>query len=81
MELARRELNADSDQKRVLEMATYFTHCEMESVHLQLALRSAMAAAYKMKNYATAYVLSCRLLESGPPAQLAQLVSLGFYVL
>ena len=58
MELARRELDANAEPARSVEMAVYFTHCSLDGVHLQLALRSAMAAAYKIKNYATAYALS-----------------------
>ena len=72
MELARRELDP-SLVGRSVEMATYFTHCGLDGAHLQLALRSAMAAAYKVKNYATAYALSTRLLELSPPPQLGQL--------
>lgn len=79
LELARRDLNPDTNAKRVLELAAYFTHCQLQSGHLQLALRSAMAACYKLKNYGTAYTFSCRLLEMAPPPQLAQLVRLSLY--
>lgn len=75
LNLARKDLSGDDSIKRGLEMAIYFTHCKMESVHLSLALHSAMKAMHKAKNYATAYLLAVRLLELNPSPQIAQTVN------
>lgn len=79
IELARRELPADlpTTPKRGVELAAYFTHCNLQAVHAVLSLRSAMALAFKLKCYQTAAVLIRRLLEMGPPPQLAEQVSEG----
>lgn len=37
------------DVKRNLELAAYFTHCNLQPAHLMLALKSAMASAFKNK--------------------------------
>ena len=72
MELARRDVNVDTDPKRALEMAAYFTHCQLLPIHLSLCIRSAMVLSFKVKNYATAYTFSSRLLEMSPSPQVAQ---------
>lgn len=76
MEIARKELSLeDPDQaKRAVELAAYFTHCQLQPAHLQLSLRSAMTLAYKIKNFASASLFARRLLELGPSAQVAQQV-------
>ena len=38
-----------SDVARGLELAAYFTHCNLQPSHLMLALKSAMASAFKAK--------------------------------
>ncbi len=73
MELCRKEL-PEAEAKRSLEMACYFTHCQLQSAHMQLCLRAAMIAAYKLKNFATTISMGRRLLELGPSPQSAQLV-------
>lgn len=75
IENARRELGPD-DAKRGVELAAYFTHCNLQSVHLQLAIRLAMVQAFKLKNYGTAASFATRLLELGPAPAVAQSVSL-----
>jgi coatomer protein complex subunit alpha (xenin) len=52
-----------SDPVRSTELSAYFTHCNLQPVHLLLALRSAMGAAFKHKNYITAAGFARRLLE------------------
>ncbi|KAJ3122455.1 hypothetical protein HK098_002828, partial [Nowakowskiella sp. JEL0407] len=62
----------ESDPKRSLEVAAYFTHCQLQPPHLQRSLHSAMVKAVKIKNMATALSLARRLLEMGPPAEMGQ---------
>ena len=38
-----------ADVKRSLELAAYFTHCNLQPAHLMLALKTAMALAFKNK--------------------------------
>jgi coatomer protein complex subunit alpha (xenin) len=75
LNLARKDMTSPESLKKGLEMAIYFTHCNMESVHLSLALHSAMKTMHKAKNFATAYLLAGRLLELNPPPQIAQTVN------
>lgn len=51
------------DPVRSTELAAFFTHCNLQPVHLLLALRSAMGVAFKHKNYITAAGFARRLLE------------------
>jgi coatomer protein complex subunit alpha (xenin) len=71
LETARRDLGNDNDPKRALELAAYFTHCQLQPVHLQLAIRLAMVQAFKMRNFGTAKGFALRLLEQGPVPQVA----------
>lgn len=48
---------------RSLELAAYFTHCNLQPSHLMLALKSAMASAFKAKNFVNAASFARRLLE------------------
>jgi coatomer protein complex subunit alpha (xenin) len=54
---------AGSDPVRSTELAALFTHCNLQPVHLLLALRSAMGTAFKHKNYILAASFARRLLE------------------
>ncbi|KAJ3302375.1 hypothetical protein HDV03_005016 [Kappamyces sp. JEL0829] len=71
METTRKELGNDQDPKRAIELAAYFTHCQLQTVHLQLAIRLAMVQAFKMRNFGTARGFAQRLLEQGPSPQVA----------
>ncbi|KAJ1983510.1 hypothetical protein H4R34_001235 [Dimargaris verticillata] len=76
MERARQDLmtqatNSADAMKRVLELAAYFTHCNLQPMHLQLALRSAMVLHYKQKNYMSAANFARRLLEQAPAQTVA----------
>ncbi|ORX92865.1 coatomer protein alpha subunit [Basidiobolus meristosporus CBS 931.73] len=73
MEKERRELSLDEPEnvKRALELAAYFTHCELEPIHSQLSLRSAMTLSFKTKNCLSASMFARRLLELAPPPQIA----------
>ncbi|KAL7567981.1 hypothetical protein ACA910_004568 [Epithemia clementina (nom. ined.)] len=54
---------AANDPVRSTELSAYFTHCQLQPVHLLLALRAAMGTAFKHKNYITAAGFARRLLE------------------
>ena len=65
-------------------MAAYFTHCQLQSSHLVLTLRTALNLFFKLKNYKTAASFARRLLELGPKPEVAQQVGVvgngGFVV-
>ncbi|XP_074313237.1 coatomer subunit alpha-1-like [Silene latifolia] len=67
MEIKRRELKDDS--KRQQELAAYFTHCNLQTPHLRLALHLAMTVCFKAKNVTTAATFARRLLETNPPSE------------
>lgn len=46
-----------------MELLAYFTCCNLQPAHLLLALRLAMASAFKGKNFITAASFAVRLLE------------------
>ncbi|EGF83385.1 hypothetical protein BATDEDRAFT_32736 [Batrachochytrium dendrobatidis JAM81] len=71
LQLARRELG-DSDPKRGVELAAYFSHCQLQPVHLQLVLNTAMLLSFKIKNFGSSLSFARRLLELGPVAAVAQ---------
>jgi coatomer protein complex subunit alpha (xenin) len=74
MESARKDAPKSSvaDQKRICEMAAYFTHCSLQPVHQVLTLRTALNLAFKLKNFKTAGGFARRLLELGPKPEVAQ---------
>jgi len=59
-------------QKRVCEMAAYFTHCNLQPVHQILTLRTACNLFFKIKNFKTSGSFARRLLELGPKQEVAQ---------
>lgn len=59
------------EQKRLCEMAAYFTHCKLQPVHQILTLRTALNMFFKLKNYKTAASFASRLLELGPRPEVA----------
>lgn len=54
---------AGSNPVRATELSAYFTHCNLQPVHLLLALRAAMGTAFKHKNFIVAASFARRLLE------------------
>jgi coatomer protein complex subunit alpha (xenin) len=68
IELKRKDTKDDAIRQQ--ELAAYFTHCNIQSVHLKLSLQSAMTLAYKGKNYNTASTFCRRLLELNPSPQI-----------
>lgn len=71
MELQRKDPSSASDPVRQMELSAYFTHCNLEPIHLMLSLRSAMTSAYKIKNYKDAASFARRLLELDPKEDVA----------
>ncbi|XP_037070234.1 coatomer subunit alpha-like [Pollicipes pollicipes] len=74
MEIQRKEMPKATleEQKRLCEMAAYFTHCNIQPVHQVLTLRTALNLFFKLKNYRTAASFARRLLELGPRPEVAQ---------
>ncbi|KAF5389654.1 hypothetical protein D9757_004110 [Collybiopsis confluens] len=73
IELERRRVaQEDPDNiRRNLELAAYFTHCQLQPVHLQIALRSAITVFGKANNPAHAARFAQRLLDLRPDARIA----------
>lgn len=77
VEVTRRDLMKDNkspsveEQMRNCELAAYFTHCNLDPVHLILTLKSAQTYAFKLKNFKDAGSFARRLLELGPKPDLA----------
>lgn len=74
MELYRKGLGKSTpeEQCRSMELAAYFTHCELQPGHQILTLRTAVNLAFKMKNYKMAMSFGRRLLNLGPRPEVAQ---------
>ncbi|XP_043540753.1 coatomer subunit alpha-like, partial [Chiloscyllium plagiosum] len=74
MEIERKRLPKDTleQQKRICEMAAYFTHCSLQPVHMILVLRTAVNLFFKLKNFKTAAAFAGRLLELGPKPDVGQ---------
>jgi len=63
----RRVVEQEPDNvRRNLELAAYFTHCQLQPSHAQIALRSAIGAFAKANNQAHAARFARRLLELNP---------------
>jgi coatomer protein complex subunit alpha (xenin) len=74
METRRKDAPKSSaaEQRRICEMAAYFTHCNLQPVHQILTLRTACNLFFKLKNFKTAGSFARRLLELGPKPEVAQ---------
>lgn len=68
IELERRRVTQDEPDnvRRQLELAAYFTHCQLQAPHMQIALRSAIGVFAKANNHATAAKFARRLLDLNP---------------
>lgn len=75
IEQTRRKLvETDPDNvARSLELAAYFTHCQMQPAHLQLALRSAVQVFKKANNHKTAARFAQRLIDLNPDPKVSQM--------
>jgi coatomer protein complex subunit alpha (xenin) len=67
LETARKDLPRESvdDVKRNLEMAAYFTHCEIQPVHKILTLRTAANLSFKNKQMRHCASFCRRCIELG----------------
>ena len=74
METKRKEMPKSTleEQKRICEMAAYFTHCNLQPIHQVLTLRTACNLFFKIKNFKTSGSFARRLLELGPKPEVAQ---------
>jgi len=78
MELERRDIAKEpSKAGRAAELAAYFTHCDLQPMHLMLTLRTAQTVFFKLKNFKTCASFARRLLELGPRPDLAATVCRG----
>ncbi|KAK0449697.1 coatomer WD associated region-domain-containing protein [Desarmillaria tabescens] len=68
IELERRRIAEEEpgNLRRNLELAAYFTQCQLQPPHLQIALRSAIGVFSKANNQAAAARFAKRLLELKP---------------
>ncbi|KAH0792455.1 coatomer subunit alpha-1-like [Histomonas meleagridis] len=69
LEIARKQ---ETNPARQLELASYFTHCKLDSSHLRLTLQSAMGLAFREKYYGQARTFASRLLELSPSQRTAE---------
>ncbi|KAK2540018.1 Copa [Columba livia] len=60
------------NKQEIAEMAAYFTHSNLQPVHMILVLRTALNLFFKLKNFKTAATFARRLLELGPKPEVAQ---------
>jgi len=81
IELERRKVvEQDPDNvKRNLELAAYFTQCQLQPPHMQIALRSAIGAFAKVNNQAHAARFAKRLLELRPDPKIVAQVTLAAF--
>ena len=81
IELERRKVvEQDPDNvKRNLELAAYFTQCQLQPPHMQIALRSAIGAFAKANNQAHAARFAKRLLELKPDPKIVAQVTLAAF--
>jgi coatomer subunit alpha len=68
IELERRRVAEEEPDnlRRNLELAAYFTNCQMQPPHLQIALRSAIGVFAKANNHADAARFARRLIDLKP---------------
>lgn len=69
LEVTRRELPADNHKRR-LELAAYFTHCNLQPQHALLALQTGVQVAKSAKNTATAARFARRIVALNPPEKI-----------
>ena len=72
MELERRRVAQENPEnvQRSLKLAAYFTHCQLQPPHMQIALRSAIGVFAKANNHAHAGRFARRLLKLNPDTKI-----------
>jgi len=75
IELERRRVAQEEPDnvRRGLELAAYFTHCQLQPPHLQIALRSAIQVFTKAGNASTAAKFARKLLDLNPDPKIVSL--------
>ncbi|KAH9989662.1 coatomer subunit alpha-2 [Russula vinacea] len=75
IELERRRVAQEEPDnvRRSLELAAYFTHCQLQPLHLQIALRSAIQVFTKAGNAGTAAKFARKLLDLNPDPKIVSL--------
>nr|CAD2173418.1 unnamed protein product [Meloidogyne enterolobii] len=73
LETARKDLPRESteDAKRNLEMAAYFTNCDIQPIHKILTLRTAANLSFKNKQMRHCATFCRRCIELGPKPEVA----------
>ncbi|KAL0575215.1 hypothetical protein V5O48_006754 [Marasmius crinis-equi] len=68
IELERRRVVEEepNNLRRNLELASYFTHCQLQPAHLQITLRSAISVFTKANNHADAARFARKLIDLKP---------------
>ncbi|KAJ2068636.1 hypothetical protein GGI16_009529, partial [Coemansia sp. S142-1] len=66
-----KEEATEENSVRLVELAAYFTHCQLRGDHEKLALRLAMNTAYKHKCFKAAGEFAQRLVDLVPAPQIA----------
>jgi len=76
IELERRRVAQEEPDnvRRGLELAAYFTHCQLQPPHLQIALRSAGQVFAKAGNAGMAAKFARKLLELNPDPKVVSTV-------
>ncbi|KAJ2756805.1 hypothetical protein GGI19_000531 [Coemansia pectinata] len=67
-----KEEATEENSARLVELAAYFTHCQLRADHEKLALRLAMNTAYKHKCFKAAGEFAQRLVDLVPAPQIAE---------
>jgi coatomer protein complex subunit alpha (xenin) len=76
IELERRRVaNEEPDNvKRGLELAAYFTHCQLQPPHLRIAMRSAIQVFTKAGNSGSSGKFARKLLDLDPDPKIVSMV-------
>jgi len=76
IELERRRVAQEEPDniKRGLELAAYFTHCQLQPPHLRIAMRSAIQVFTKAGNSGSAAKFARKLLDLDPDPKIVSMV-------
>jgi coatomer protein complex subunit alpha (xenin) len=76
IELERRRVAQEEPEnvKRGLELAAYFTHCQLQPPHLRIAMRSAIQVFTKAGNSGSAGKFARKLLDLDPDPKIVSMV-------
>ncbi|CAF5062258.1 unnamed protein product, partial [Rotaria sp. Silwood1] len=74
MSMAKKYLTKD-DEKRSYDLASYFTHLQLQPIYKIMTLKSLLNQAFKLKIYKTVTSFATRLLELGPAPDTRKILS------